>query len=214
MKIIIDKGHTLSGMGTGAIGVVKETDKNREVGNRLIEMLKEHGHEVVDATVNTSSQNLVDRVKIANQHPNADIFVSLHLNAFNKTANGMETFILKGSSKAKSLAQSVQSEIVSAIGWANRGVKEAEYHVLKYTTMPAMLLELGFCDNQSDMDKWNTERIAMAIFKGLTGKIYTPKQKVLYTIQVGAYGNIDNAKAMMQKLKDAGFGGFIAEKML
>ena len=48
MIVGIDMGHTLSGVGTGANGFVSETQKNREVGNRLMAMLKEKGHTVIN----------------------------------------------------------------------------------------------------------------------------------------------------------------------
>ena len=64
MIIGIDMGHTLSGAGTGANGFVSETQKNREVGNRLIAMLREKGHTVINCTVDTSSNDLYDRTSI------------------------------------------------------------------------------------------------------------------------------------------------------
>ena len=57
MIIGIDMGHTLTGKGTGAVGVVKETDKNREAGKRLISMLTAKGHTVVNCTVDNSSND-------------------------------------------------------------------------------------------------------------------------------------------------------------
>lgn len=212
-KIIVDMGHTLEGLGTGAVKLVKETDKNREVGKRLIAMLKEHGHIVINATVDVSSKNLEDRVRIANQHPDADLFISLHLNASKDAlGHGVETWIYTGSAKSKNIAESVQKELVTAIGWRDRGVKEGSWYVVRYTTMPAILVELGFCDNQSDMYKWNTEKIAMSLFKGITGTVYTPKVSKLYCVQVGAYSVRSNATNMLNKIKAAGFDAYITEK--
>ena len=176
MKIGIDMGHTLSGAGSSAVGVVKESDKNREVGKRLITMLREKGHTVVDCTVDYSSNDLSDRVAKANAQ-SLDYFVSLHLNAHaDGSAHGVETYIYSGSYQGKeanrSFAKRVNDEIVNKIGWYNRGVKEANYYVLRNTIAPAILIELGFCTNKSDMDKWNNEVLAKALFKGITGTDY------------------------------------------
>ena len=103
MKVGIDMGHTLSGAGTGASSqYAKETDKNREVGKRLIELLKAGGHTVVNCTVDNSNNDLYDRVKLANTQT-LDLFVSLHLNAYKVTtdAMGVETYIYNGSYSGK-----------------------------------------------------------------------------------------------------------------
>ena len=174
----IDMGHTLSGAGTGASGFVSETQKNREVGNRLIAMLREKGHTVINCTVDTSSNDLYDRTCKANAQ-RLDLFVSLHLNAFKTTESpmGVETYIYNGAYNGKEAnrakAQAIQSALVQDIGWIDRKVKEANYYVLRETVAPAVLVELGFCDSRADMNKWNTEKIAAALFRGITGVAYT-----------------------------------------
>lgn len=232
MKIGIDMGHTLSGAGSSAVGVVKESDKNREVGKRLIAMLQEKNHTVVNCTVDYSENDLADRVSKANAQ-SLDYFVSLHLNAHaNESAHGVETYIYNGSYQGKeanrSFAKRVNDEIVNKIGWYNRGVKEANYYVLRNTIAPAILIELGFCTNKSDMDKWNNEVLARALFKGITGTDYvangtsnsssnsTPSSNSsLYRVrkswsdasnQIGAYSNLDNAKACVDK--NPGYAAF------
>ena len=177
MIIGLDMGHTLSGAGTGARGYVEETVKNREVGNRLMAMLREKGHTVINCTVDTSSNDLYDRTRKANAQ-RLDLFVSLHLNAFKTTENpmGVETYIYNGGYNGKEAnrakAQAIQSALVQDIGWIDRKVKEANYYVLRETVAPAVLVELGFCDSRADMNKWNTEKIAAALFRGITGTTY------------------------------------------
>ena len=225
MKIGIDMGHTLSGAGTGAVGVVKEIDKNREVGKRLIAMLQEKNHTVVNCTVDYSENDLADRVAKANAQ-NLDYFVSLHLNAYSdSSANGVETYIYNGSYSTKEanrqFAKRVNDELVNKIGWYNRGVKEANYYVLRNTKAQAILIELGFCTNANDMAKWNNEVLAKALFKGITGTDYVANgasnsssnstlssNSSLYRVrkswsdassQIGAYSNLDNAKACVDE---------------
>ncbi|MBS7257768.1 MAG: N-acetylmuramoyl-L-alanine amidase [Methanobrevibacter sp.] len=177
MIIGLDMGHTLSGAGTGARGYVEETVKNREVGNRLMAMLKEKGHTVINCTVDKSSNDLYDRVRKANAQK-LDLFVSLHLNAFKLTTSemGVETHIYNGNYDGKEAnrryAQAVQTALVQEVKWIDRKVKESNFYVLRETVAPAMLVELGFCDSQGDMNKWNTEKIAAALFRGITGTAY------------------------------------------
>lgn len=177
MIIGLDMGHTLSGAGTGAKGYVAETVKNREVGNRLMAMLKEKGHTVINCTVDKSSNDLYDRVRKANAQK-LDLFVSLHLNAFKSTTSemGVETHIYNGNYSGKEAnrkyAQAIQTALVQDVKWIDRKVKESNFYVVRETVAPAVLVELGFCDSQGDMNKWNTEKIAAALFRGITGTAY------------------------------------------
>ena len=177
MIIGLDMGHTLSGAGTGARGYAEETVKNREVGNRLMAMLKEKGHTVINCTVDKSSNDLYDRVRKANAQK-LDLFISLHLNAFKSTTSemGVETHIYNGNYSGKEAnrkcAQAIQTALVQDVKWIDRKVKESNFYVLRETVAPAVLVELGFCDSQGDMNKWNTEKIAAALFRGITGTAY------------------------------------------
>ena len=178
MIIGLDMGHTLSGAGTGARGYVEETVKNREAGNRLMAMLKEKGHTVINCTVDKSSNDLYDRVRKANAQ-RLDLFISLHLNAFKPTTSevGVETHIYNGNYSGKEAnrryAQAIQTALVQDVKWIDRKVKESNFYVIRETMAPAVLVELGFCDSQGDMNKWNTEKIAAALFRGITGVAYT-----------------------------------------
>ena len=178
MRIGLDMGHSLSGAGTGAVGVKKEVDMNRLAGKRLIQMLQEKGHTVVNCTVDsasTSNAQLSGIVAKEKAQP-LDYFVSLHLNASTGSAHGVETYIYngfwKGKEEVRSFAKRINDELANKIGWYNRGVKEANYKVLRETNSKAVLVELGFCDNAGDMNKWDTEKIAKALFKGITGTDY------------------------------------------
>ena len=179
MRIGIDMGHSLTGAGSGAVGVKSETEMNRLVGKRLITMLREKGHTVVNCTVDSASSvdnQLAGIVNKANAQT-LDYFVSLHLNSYkDATANGVETYIYNGSYKTKeanrAFAKRINDELVSKVKWKDRGVKEANYYVLRATVAQAVLVELGFCSNKDDMAKWNTEIIAKALFKGITNSDY------------------------------------------
>lgn len=170
-KYAIDKGHTISGLGTGAVGILKETDINRPVGDLVIKYLREGGHTVYDCTVNVSDNDLQDRVNKANS-TDAEVFVSIHLNSGG--GHGTETYIYNGSygnkEENRRIATNVNNEVVNSCGFTNRGVKEANFYVLRKTKMKAILVELFFIDSSEDCSKYNNDKIARAIVKGLTGK--------------------------------------------
>ena len=185
MYIGLDAGHTLSGLGTGASCYASETDMNRKVHN---------------CTVDKSNSDLSDRVNKANS-VNLDLFVSLHLNAYQKTNNamGVETYYYSSSSKGKTYATNVQNELVKEVGWKNRGIKTANFYVIKNTKAPAILVELGFCDSKIDMDLFDVEKVCKALFKGITGVEYrsTTTAKPMYRVvidgkHVGSYIELSN----------------------
>lgn len=174
MRIGIDKGHRL---GTGASKILNETTENRKIGNELIKMLKEKGHTVVDCTselANVDSQ-LGEIARKANAQE-LDVFCSIHLNAGG--GSGTETFIWNGSWQGKeanrAIAKKVNDAIVSSCNFRNRGVKEANYYVVRATKAPAILVEVCFVDSIEDNQKYNYIKVAKAIFKGLTGQEYQP----------------------------------------
>lgn len=172
MKIGIDMGHSLKGASTGADGVLNEVAENRRIGNRLITMLREDGHTVVNCTVDSAtsqSKQLGGIIKKANAQP-LDLFVSIHLNAGG--GHGTEIYTYKKGSTAEHYANKILTNVVASGNFTNRGVKTAQFYVLKKTVAPAVLLEVCFVDSQEDATKLNTEAVARAIFKGITGNDY------------------------------------------
>lgn len=176
MKIGIDMGHTLVGVGTGATKYVSETDINREVGKRLIKKLKEKGHTVYNCTVDKSTNDLQDRVAKANAQA-LDLFVSIHLNAGVSNGNfagGTETYSLSSTGNGAKYAEKVHKELVN-LGFRNRGTKTSNFYVLRKTNASAILVELFFVDSQVDVDlykKLGANEISNALFKGITGVDY------------------------------------------
>ena len=171
MTIGIDMGHN---MGAGASRILNETTENRKIGKELIRMLKEKGHTVIDCTCENAVKQLSGIVSKANAQA-LDVFCSIHLNAGG--GHGTETYIWNGSWSAKesnrAIAKRVNDLVVASCGFKNRGVKEANFYVLKETVAPAILVEVCFVDSQEDANKLNCTEVAKAIFKGLTGSEYT-----------------------------------------
>ncbi|WP_246027736.1 N-acetylmuramoyl-L-alanine amidase [Lysinibacillus antri] len=100
--------------------------------------------------------------------------MSFHRNAAaNPSANGVETFVFTiNNSKSMPLATAIQKALVE-IGFRNRGVKTANFHVLRETYSPAVLLEVGFISNTSDNMLFDSrfENIAKAIAGAIIGAV-------------------------------------------
>ena len=169
IKFGIDLGHNVRFDG-GAAGVSKsENQLIMEVGNKVIKKLRNLGHQVIECkprSATSSGHALRQRTYTANA-AGVDRFVSIHFNAFNGQAHGAEVLYI--SEAGRKLAQPVQDEIVK-LGFTNRGLKyRNNLHVLKATNAPAILIECCFCDNWIDMQRYNPEKMANAIVKGLVG---------------------------------------------
>lgn len=169
MKIAINAGHTRSGAGCGAIGCMNESEETRKIVAELIPLLQKKGHTVINATVDkaaTQAAYLRDVVKLAN-NSKADLFISVHLNAGGGT--GCESYTYKGA-KVKQ-AQNINAQL-QKLGFRNRGIKNGtDFYVVKYTTMTAVLVEVCFVDNCTDVKlyrKLGAAKIAQAIADGIT----------------------------------------------
>lgn len=117
--------------------------------------------------------SLFERVKRANNLKSnlPKLYISIHSNAQSDnwgTANGIETYYYEPSVKSKKLASVFQKHLIETVGWKDRGVKTANFYVIKNTKMPAILTENGFYSNKEEClhllsDEWR-EKIAEAHF--------------------------------------------------
>jgi N-acetylmuramoyl-L-alanine amidase len=80
----------------------------------------------------------------------ADVFISIHNNAGPATARGTETWSDPSDDLGNQLSRYVQQAVIEQTGMKNRGSKETGFYVLKWTNMPAVLIEGGFLTNQYD----------------------------------------------------------------
>jgi N-acetylmuramoyl-L-alanine amidase len=170
MEYGIDIGHNCP-PDSGAIGIRKEDNLTMEVGTRVISKLKALGHQVVDckpSSAGSVTSSLQQRCDKANSN-RVDTFVSIHFNKFNKQANGVEIFA--ASDAGRRIAKPILDNIVK-LGFFNRGVKDgSNLYVIRYTNMPAILVECCFCDSQKDMSLYNPDALSDAIVRGLTGQL-------------------------------------------
>lgn len=113
---------------------------------------------------------------VANDWP-ADIFVSIHCNAFNGNARGTETLCYNTNSNGGKLAYGIHGQLLNSIpGLVDRGVKgRKDLIVLKHTDMPAVLVETAFIDNDADLQllEQYKDDFARAIARGVTDYLKT-----------------------------------------
>ena len=172
-SVVIDPGH--GGIDPGAIGIggLRETDVVLEVSKMVQKLLSEKGIKVLLTRTNEVDLDLPPRVTFANDS-DADIFVSIHANASRgkrRDINGLETFYFRGW-KGKLLAKRIQKHILRVSpGSPDRGVKQGRFYVIKNTSMPAVLVEIGFLTGRLDARRLektaHRKRIAYAIAKGI-----------------------------------------------
>lgn len=112
---------------------------------------------------------LKDRAAMAN-NLNADLFISVHANSSGSSAaSGTETYYQRESSKA--LANVMHKYLVQATGLSNRGVRYGNFHVIRETKMPAVLLEVGYLSNKGDESLLFTESLQNKVAAGMVSGI-------------------------------------------
>lgn len=149
-NIFINPGHCV-GVDPGACAFgLQEVDIALRIAKRVERYLHAVGYNV-KLFYSNSLQLICDD---ANSW-GADLFISIHCNAFNGYARGTETYY-GGSNASRKLAAAIQNQIVDKLGTVNRGLKLKlpdgfDVYVLKYTNMPAVLVETAFIDNADDV---------------------------------------------------------------
>ncbi len=156
--VVIDPGH--GGGDSGAVGHygVKEKDVTLYVALRVEKLLKEAGAKVVmtrttdrDVSWLRSPNRTELQARVDKCPPETDIFISIHCNAFsNPSSHGMETYYYSGSPQSRRLAVLLNEELAKYGGRLNRGVRTANYYVLKHNPHPSSLVELAFVTNYEE----------------------------------------------------------------
>lgn len=149
--IVIDAGH--GGADTGAMrGNTLEKDLTLDIALRVEQILQERGlKKVVMTRRSDETLSLARRVEIANEK-NADIYVSIHINASVKTEiKGIETHYY--TEKGYDVAKIIHEELIENIDTEDRGLFKSKFYVINHTEAPAVLLELGFISNEYERSK-------------------------------------------------------------
>ena len=219
--VVIDPGHGGKDPGSPGTGRYKvyEKDIALDISIRLGELIKKEFPEinVIFTRQNDQFVKLSERSQIANSN-NADLFISIHCDAFtNEVASGSSTYVIgphKNESNLKiamrenssilleenfdieykgfepnepesyialtmyqseyigyalDFASKVQNEFEKSSERKNRGVKQAGFLVLSRTTMPSVLIEVGFLTNKKEEDylisKKGKNEVSSSIFE-------------------------------------------------
>lgn len=171
MKIALSAGHTLSGKGTGAVGLINESQENRIMFDLIKEWLIIGGHTVYTCNVDKSDTYLQQQVALANKQT-VDVAVQIHFNSGGGT--GTETLYNLGSTKGKTYAEKVNAKLATV--FKNRGAKSRnDLYWLKNCIAPTILIEVCFVDSSTDVNiyKANKDKIAKLIAEGIVGQTIT-----------------------------------------
>lgn len=167
--VMIDPGH--GGKDPGAIGIDGLQEKNviLPISLRIAKLLEQKG---IQAVLTRDSDYFVDlqpRVDLA-ERANADLFVSIHANSLptRPDISGLETYYFDSGSR---LAQTIHNSVLQNTNVRDRRVRKARFYVLRKSSMPAVLVEVGFVTGREDSPKLATSahqnQLAEAIVQGI-----------------------------------------------
>lgn len=167
--VVLDAGH--GGSEIGADYGKEEKWYNLDITLKTAAILREKGVNVKLTREKDEFVSLYDRAKMANNW-NADVFVSIHNNAFfDKNTNGTMTFFYTGSYKGKEYATIIQNDLLKNLGSKDIGVRSENFVVIRDTKMPAVLVEIGCLSNDNERAKLDTEEYRMKAAQSLAESI-------------------------------------------
>lgn len=203
-----------------AHGNTTEDEQCGKIGKALETALKRCGFETKLEQYKTAEQRCID-----SNNWGADLHIPIHTNAYNGSVGGTRVFYY---SAGKTAAQYIFNELAPITPGTSESVQQNKTWIeMKQPSATSVYIEAEFHDVPA-YAKWiieHTEDIAEAICKGVCKyygeKYVAPKSEepivpsdptTLYAVQVGAFAVRANADAMLDKLKKAGFTGFITKK--
>ena len=174
--IIVDAGH--GGKDAGASSKkegYEEKELTLQTAFLIVDQLKQLGYTTIMTRKQDNYIPLETRAEIANV-VNADLFVSIHYNySVSKEAEGIEIFYYKEGktplssrvTQSKALGQEVLKKIVKSTGAESRGVKQANFAVVRETKMPAILIEAGFLSNPNERARIHDQKYRQSLAQGI-----------------------------------------------
>lgn len=153
--IVVDAGH--GGQDSGARGRhSEEKDINLKISKKLDKIIKKNSKDIKVVMTRRKDEyvSLKDRAGFAN-FINARLFISIHSNASeqNPKAYGTEVYVHRQSSaNSERLARIIADKLRTHARRNDKGVKKANFQVLRESTMPCVLVEVGFISNREEED--------------------------------------------------------------
>ena len=175
--VVIDPGH--GGIDYGAIrSGINEKDITTDVSAKVAKMLRSDGYTVYMTRDEDKTVSLQERVDFSENH-NPDIFVSIHVNSSEgTTATGIETHYYHDYSIG--LAKVVHAAMAKHVNSKDRGLFKSKFYVINHTTVPAILVEIGFISNEEEREDLISEKRKQATAKAIVEGIknyYKQQQK-------------------------------------
>lgn len=178
--VFLDAGH--GGKDPGAVGkLAYEKEINLSMALQVGAELNRLGYGVAYSRKEDTAMSAAMRARAANRLQ-ATAFLSIHCNAAaNEAARGAETYAYSAGSKGFALARAVQAQMAFC-SVKNRGVKTANFAVLRETAMPAALVELGFISNASEerqlLDRAWQQKTAAALARAVDNYLQADKHGI------------------------------------
>lgn len=213
-KIVLDAGH--GGEDPGAVYQGRqEKDDTLRLTLAVGDILEKNGVDVVYTRTTDVYQTPFQKARIANEAM-ADFFISFHRNSSPSPNqySGVESLVYDKSGIKLEMAENINEQL-EAVGFVNLGVKARPgLVVLRRTKMPAVLVEVGFINSDTDNQLFddNFNDIALAIADAILDTLDTGSglPSSGYTVQAGAYRNQANADRLVNELKGLDFPADIA----
>lgn len=208
-SVMLDAGH--GGINPGAVYAGRqEKDDSLRLVLAVGENLQNNGIDVEYTRTTDIYQTPFEKAQIANE-AKVDFFVSIHRNSFpeDNVVSGVESLVYDLSGIKYEMAENINEQL-ETVGFANLGVKaRPNLIVLKRTKMPAVLVEVGFINSDTDnqlFDK-NFNAIAKAIANGILETLAEGPDVLEgnYSVQVGAFRNQNYARLLQEELMEMDF---------
>lgn len=170
--VMVDPGHGGPDPGAVGIGGLQEKVIVMSISQQVASLLEQQGVQAVLTRTGDYDFDLEPRVAMA-ERMNANLFVSIHANSIDLSRpdiNGLETYYYSGPSSGR-LAQSIHNSILQGVDIQDRGIRTARFYVLRRTSMPSVLIEVGFVTGREDAVKLSSpayqSQMAQAIARGI-----------------------------------------------
>ena len=170
--VVIDPGHGGGDPGAVGIGGLQEKNVVFSVAYQVSQQLRQRGIRSVLTRPGDQEVDLEPRVALA-ERVRANIFVSIHANSISLSRtdiSGLESYYY-ASAKGYRLARAIHNRILSKTGMQDRGIRQARFYVVRRTSMPSVLIEIGFVTGAQDARRFSsaTQRtnLAEAITQGI-----------------------------------------------
>nr|WP_308742846.1 N-acetylmuramoyl-L-alanine amidase [uncultured Anaerocolumna sp.] len=217
-RVVLDPGH--GGVDSGAVhGDRLEKNDNLNLALAVGEILTSYGVDVLYTRTEDVYSSPISRAQVANAE-NADLYIALHRNSspLPNTYSGVETFIYDEEGIKPIAAELINGEL-EKIGFYNLGIDiRKDIPVLKRTNMPALYVNVGFINTDSDNALFDEQfeniayGIATAILETLNRMNETINNTHTYRVQVGLFRVLENAVNLQYELFLLGYEPLIVSQ--